>query len=136
MDEYKEYMGVVGADVTITKDMDLEWQRAIILLNQLVTAVFASSGIKIVLNTRMGVRKTKDMFRYIPRGIMIASGFRGGERKCLKYDFEYLSKVLSFLPSKLLIYGRCQKPVLEHLDKLGVEYVLYQDFRDFCREVA
>ncbi|MBR7019548.1 MAG: DUF4417 domain-containing protein [Lachnospiraceae bacterium] len=136
IDEYKEYMGVIGADVTVTKDMDLEWQRAIILLNQLVMAVFAANGIKIILNTRMGLRETKDIFRYMPRGIMIASGFRGGDRKYSNTDFEYVSKVLSFLPSRLLIYGRCHKSVLKRLDTLGIEYVLYKDFRDLCREVA
>lgn len=136
IDEYKEYMGVIGSDITVTQDMDLEWQRAIILLNQLVMAVFAANGIKIVLNTRMGSRETKDMFRYMPKGIMIASGFRGGDRKCSNNDFGYVAKVLSFLPSKLLIYGRCHKSVLKRLDTLGIEYVLYKDFRDLCREVA
>ena len=136
IDEYKEYMGVIGSDITVTQDMDLEWQRAIILLNQLVMAVFAANGIKIVLNTRMGSRETKDMFRYMPKGIMIASGFRGGDRECSNNDFGYVAKVLSFLPSKLLIYGRCHKSVLKRLDTLGIEYVLYKDFRDLCREVA
>ena len=136
IDEYKEYMGVIGSDITVTKDMDLEWQRAIIMLNQLVMAVFAANGIKIILNTRMGLKETKDMFRYVPKGIMIASGFRGGDRKCLKNDFEYVSKVLSFLPSKLLIYGRCDEVVQTQLNNLGIEYVLYKDFRELCREVA
>ena len=33
--EYKEYLGVCGLDITITDDMDIEWQQSIILLNQL-----------------------------------------------------------------------------------------------------
>ena len=136
IDMYKEYMGVIGTDVTVTKDMDLEWQRAIILLNQLVIAVFAANGIKIVLNTRMGRAETKDMFRHIPKGIMIASGFRGGNRKYDKYDFEYISKVISFCPSKLLIYGKCHKAILNQLKQFGIDYLMYKDFRELCREVA
>ncbi|MCR4649081.1 MAG: DUF4417 domain-containing protein, partial [Lachnospiraceae bacterium] len=82
IEEYLPYMGVIGCDVTVTKDMEIEWQRAIILLNLLVMAVFAANGIKVVLNTRMGSSETKDMFKFFPKGITIASGFRGGTRKC------------------------------------------------------
>ena len=134
--EYQPYMGVIGCDITVTKDMDIEWQRTIILLNQLVMAVFAVNGIKIVLNTRMGSKETKDMFKYFPKGITIASGFRGGTRRFIKSNFEYTSKVLYFLPSKLLIYGKCHNSVLRGLHQMGIECIVYSDFRELCREVA
>ena len=136
IEEYQPYMGVIGCDITVTKDMDIEWQRAIILLNQLVMAIFATNGIKIVLNTRMGSKETRDMFKYFPKGVMIASGFRGGTRKHIRNNFEYTSKVLYFLPNKLLIYGKCHNSVLRGLSQLGIECIVYSDFRELCKEVA
>ena len=136
IEEYRPYMGVIGCDVTVTKDMDIEWQRAIIQLNQLVMAVFAANDIKIVLNTRMGSRETIDMFKYFPKGITIASGFRGGTRKYFKGYFEYISKVLYFLPGRLLIYGKCHDSVLNELNQMGLECIVFSDFRELCKEVA
>ena len=51
IDEYKLYMGVIGMDITFTDDMDEEWQRALVLLNQLFLAVLAVNGVKILLKT-------------------------------------------------------------------------------------
>lgn len=136
IEEYRPYMGVIGFDITVTKDMEIEWQRAIILLNQLVIAVFAVNGIKIILNTRMGSVETRDMFRYIPKGIVVASGFRGGTRKYEKTNFEYISKIITLLSDKVLIYGKCHKSVLAHLNQLGVAYYVYSDFRELCKEVV
>lgn len=136
IEEYLPYMGVIGCDVTVTRDMEIEWQRAIILLNQLVMAVFAANGIKIVLNTRMGSKETRDMFKYYPKGITVASGFRGGTRRYIKGNFDYISKVLFFLPKKLFIYGRCHNSVLQEIDQMGIECIVYSDFRSLCKEVA
>ena len=129
-------MGVVGFDVTVTKDMDLEWQRAIILLNQLALAVLAVNGIKIIFNTRTGTSETRDMFKYVPKGIMIASGFRGGGKRYVKNNFEYLSKILLFLPSIVLIYGECDKETDDSLNNFGIVIKEYPAFRDLCKEVA
>ena len=78
IDIYRQYMGVVGTDVTVTSDMDPEWQRAILHLNHLTMAVMACSGIKIVLNTRAGSPGTESVFDHIPKGITVASGLLGG----------------------------------------------------------
>ncbi len=52
--EYSRYMGAVGSDLTVTSDMDLEWQQTIMLLNQLYLATLAVNGVKIVQNLRCG----------------------------------------------------------------------------------
>lgn len=136
IDEYKQYLGVAGFDVTVTRDMDLEWQRAVILLNQLSLAVLASNGIKIVFNTRTGIEATRDMFKYVPRGIMVASGFRGGTRKNIRYNFDYISKILLLLPDIVLIYGECDEDIVESLDRFGVARKEYPPFRELCKEAA
>ena len=136
IDEYRLYLGVVGADITVTRDMELEWQRATILLNQLVMAIFVVNGIKTVLNTRIGRQETTDMFRYMPRGVLVASGFRGGTRRFSQSDFSYIAKLMTLLPSHVLIYGRCNKLVLKRIEQMGFDYTVFPDFRDLCREVA
>ena len=60
IDEYRKYMGVVGPDLTVTEDMDVEWQREIMLLNQLFLAVLATNGIKVIQNIRCGSNETLD----------------------------------------------------------------------------
>jgi len=136
IDEYKEYMGVIGSDITVTKDMEIEWQRVIILLNQMIMAVFAVNGIKIILNTRTGSKETRDMFKYMPKNIIVASGFRGGTRKYEKLNYTYIAKILSIRPSQLLIYGKCHKLVLNNIYKMGIDCIVYPDFRELCKEVA
>ena len=47
--EYKKFMGVASPDITLTEDMDSEWQNIIALANQLFIAILAINGIKIIL---------------------------------------------------------------------------------------
>lgn len=70
-------MGVIGFDLTVTSDMDVEWQREVMLLNQLGTALLAHSGIKIVHNMRCGRRSTLQCFDSVPKGVFCASGTLG-----------------------------------------------------------
>lgn len=46
----KKFMGVIGSDLTVTSDTDLEWQEAIMLVNQLYMAVLAVNNVKVVQN--------------------------------------------------------------------------------------
>lgn len=135
IEDYKRYMAVAGFDITVTADMDIEWQRVIMLLNLLATAVLAINGIKIVMNTRIGSRQTLEVLMRMPRGVIAVSGFRGGRQKNVAFENEYLSKILSLLPKCQLIYGSCSKTVLEQLDRMGIDYEVYPDFRELCREV-
>ena len=75
--EYRKYMGTVATDVTMTCDMDEEWQDFIMLLNQLFMAVLAVNRIKIVANLRTGNLHTHGNFKGIPANIMWAAGFLG-----------------------------------------------------------
>lgn len=133
--EYKTFMGVIGLDITITDDMDEEWQRTIALLNQLFLAVLAVNGIKIVINTRTGGLSGDSVFNNIPQGVMAASGFLGCEGLKNLNDFTYLEKILMLLPDKLLIYGKHDFKAEEQLDVMGINYRVYKDFHRLCKEV-
>ena len=134
--EYKLFMGVVGLDITITEDMDQEWQEAIALLNQLYLAVLAVNGIKIVMNTRSAGVDGSTLFSGVPSGVMAASGFLGCSRLENEMDYSYLTKVLSLLPDKLILYGKHDKIVENQLDVIGIDYRVYMDFHRMCQEVS
>lgn len=126
---YQRYLGVVVPDITITYDMDYEMQEMMMLANQLFAAVLAVNDIKIVFNTRNGIRATTCCFKNVPRHIMCASGFLGCENaKDTLSAAPYVNKILGLMPKKLVIYGKHDTAVDKQLDLLGVEYRYYLDF--------
>lgn len=135
IDIYKQYLGVATADITVTDDMEKEWQELIILLNQLYGAILAVNGIKIVLNTRIGSLINIRLYKYLPKNIICISSFLGCKKEN-KYDYSYLSKILNFLPSKLLIYGKEDKNVNAMLDNMGINYKYYNDFHKLSKGVV
>lgn len=127
--EYREYLGVVAADITVTNDMDRELQALIMLANQLFMAILAVKGIKIVMNTRNGITETCEYFKNIPKGVMCASGFLGCDTSSGYWDtVPYINKILCLSPRKLIIYGKKDREVQEQLDILGIEYRRFNDF--------
>lgn len=132
---YREYMGCVGCDLTVTKDMDEERQDAIMLLNHLHMAILAKNNIKIVANTRTGGKKTLRALKSFPKSVMCASGFLGCDDEA-DYDMEYIAKVLSLRPSKLIIYGKCNLMQREKLDRVGINYRVYPDYHTWSKEMA
>ena len=115
--------------------MDSEWQEYIFLLNQLFVAVLAVNGIKIVCNTRSAGLDVSRAFRNIPNNVMIASGFLGCHSSVSEQDFTYLTKILTLLPDKLIIYGKQDAKVEKQLDTMGINYRVYKDFHRLCQEV-
>lgn len=125
-DIYKQYLGVAIPDITVTADMDVEWQETIVLINCLFGAVLAVNDIKIILNTRVGISKL-ELFNNYPKNVMCISGFLGCKNN-VEYDYSYLAKILCLLPSKLLIYGKEDKIVNNMLDTMGIDFKYYIDF--------
>lgn len=126
LDAYRCFMGVIGPDVTVTPDMDVEWQREIILLNQLFMAVLAVNGIKVIQNLRIGGPETLSCLVNVPDGIMCASGTLG----CVLTkpdDYSYSVKLCMLHPSEVLLYGRRDKLLERQLDVLGIPHHRYDD---------
>ena len=134
--EYKQFQGVIGLDVTVTADMDKEWQDAIMLLNQLFLAVLACNGIKIVMNARIGDSRSVNNLRLFPKNIIWATSFLGCDNLKSETNFNFISKVLYLLPSKLLIYGKHDKIAENQLSVMGIPYRIYKDFHRLSKEVA
>lgn len=136
LEEYKQFQGVIGLDVTVTADMDPEWQNAIMLLNQLFLAVLACNGIKIVMNARIGSPRSVENLKSFPKGVIWATSFLGCDKLYSEYDFNFISKVLHILPSKLLIYGKHDKIAEKQLTNMGIDYRIYADMHRLTKGVA
>ena len=102
IEEYKGYLGVCGLDITITDDMDTEWQKYIFLLNQLFLAILAVNGVKIAINTRSAGLDVSSAFDNIPQNATAVSGFLGCDQCKDERDYSYLIKILTLLPEKLI----------------------------------
>lgn len=127
LDEYRKFKGVIATDVTVTADMDLEWQRATMLVNQLFMAVLAVNDIKVVLNLRSGVPETLDCFSSIPRGIVAASGLLGCAMTTRMEDLTYATKLLTVMPSKVLLYGKRDSLMEQQIACSGIPFRRYPD---------
>lgn len=94
LDEYRQYIGVVACDITVTSNMDVEWQRELILLNQLFIAVLAVSGIKVIANLRCGSKDTLSALDAIPHGVLCATGTLGCGLIASSEDLSFIQKYL------------------------------------------
>lgn len=131
---YREYAGLTFPDLTVTWDMDIELQEAILLANHMFAAVLAAEGIKLVFNTRCGLFGTQKSFRNIPRNTMCASGFLGCPNSGDMFQASnYTDKILGLMPSKLLIYGKRDPLVDQQMDTLGINYRYYPDFHSLSK---
>ena len=111
---YREYMGAVFPDITVTWDMDIEMQESILLANQLYAAVLAVYGVRLVANTRCGSKSSQRCFRHIPRNVTCASGFLGCPiASNIGETAAYINKILLLRPDKLIIYGKEDPAVTE-----------------------
>ncbi len=125
--EYRKFLGVATIDITVTSDMDEEWQDMIMLLHQLFMAVLAINGIKVIANLRTGGVRSVRNLDGIPKGVMWATGFLGCAKESLD-DFRFVSEVLHVMPSKLVIYGPEDQIALDKLDIVGINFRIYDDY--------
>ena len=134
VEKYKGYLGVVQPDITLTRDMDIELQNAIMIVNQLVIAVLAVNGVKIVINTRAGIRETENNFKNIPENIMCSSGFLGCNKATNYQETSlYINKILSLRPKRIVIYGKKDNNIQDQMDILGINYRRYDDFHTYSK---
>lgn len=127
-------MGAVAADVTATADMDVEWQKETMLLNQLFMAILAFNGVKVVLNLRSGSEASLSCFDSIPSGVMCASGTLGCATTASPSDMTYIAKLMRVRPAKVLLYGKSDPIMERQLTLVGVPYRRYDDFHQLSKK--
>ncbi|MEE1296432.1 MAG: hypothetical protein UHD09_06275 [Bifidobacterium sp.] len=130
---YRSFGAVVGMDVTVTRDMDPEWQREIMLLNSLFTAVLGANGVKVIANLRCGHESTLPFLEAIPMGVPCASEVLGCARTEAD-DQSYLDKLLQVRPSMVLLYGKWDRHMQEQVGSTGIPWKRYPDAHSRCRQ--
>ncbi|OZG57315.1 hypothetical protein BTIS_1409 [Bifidobacterium tissieri] len=126
IDNYRPFMGIIGSDVTVTEDMDIEWQRTTILLNQLFNAILAVNGIRIAQNLRIGLPSTLACLLNIPANVMCASSTLGCS-PTQQGDISYSVKLHTLRPSAVMLYGKEDLIMEQQLDSAGIPYRRYDD---------
>lgn len=129
----KEYMGVVGFDLSPRLGWNLEQQKFNLLINQLVNAYRAVNGIKILPNFRIGELSTISVLDSYPSNCLFAAGTLGCSRGYKSINSIILrTKLLYKRPNGLLVYGKLHLEYQNVLDELDIPYRVYQDFKTNC----
>lgn len=131
---YREFMGVVAPDLTVTPDMDVEWQKEIILANQLFIALLGAQGVKIVQNLRIGSEKSLQCLSNTPQGIPCATGTLGCARTKSPADTRFTEKLLSVRPSIVYLYGKEDDVMRSQLELTGTPCKWFHDAHQRMKE--
>lgn len=125
--KYRGFIAVSGLDLTLTQDMDVEYQAYLMLVNALFMGVLAANGNKVVPNMRCGVRGTVELLSYVPTGVLWVSSSLGCQSLASPSETEFLEKALYVRPSKLALYGKRDAIVEDQLSKMGIDWRRYYD---------
>ena len=129
----KNFMGVVGFDLSPRLGWSIEQQKFNLLLNQLVNAYRAVNGVKILPNFRIGDLSTISALNSYPSNCLFAVGTLGCSKGYQTINSVYLkTKLLYKRPKGLLIYGKLLPEYQDILEEQDIEYQVYDDFKSGC----
>ncbi len=129
----KEYMGVVGFDLSPRLGWNIEQQKFNLLLNQMINAYRAINGIKILPNFRIGELSTIDVLNSYPAKSIFAVGSLGCSKGYKEINSTYLkAKILFARPKMLLIYGKLLDEYKDIIEQYEILYKVYEDFKQQC----
>ena len=131
---YKEYLGIVGFDLSPRTGWDDSKQKFNILLSQMATLYIALHGVKIIPNFRIGDLNTILALNSYPKHSIFAVGILGCSNRHINTNY-LLIKLLFTLPSKLYLYGSVLlKDYKNILDEYNIEYNAFLDFNSKSRQ--
>lgn len=138
---YREYMGVMPMDISVSRYMLLETQKFNLLLNALFLSILGINGIKFAAPLRFGSMETISLFKCYEKAPIGAIGSIGTRRN-RKEDGGYEECALQLLrllfyrnrKMRVLVYG--DVPITEIRDwrKNNVFIRSYCDFQKRSRE--
>lgn len=136
LSEYHRFLAVSATDVTVTADMDPDWQAAVMLLNALFLAVLAVNGIKVVANLRCGARDSVRFLSWIPKGVACIASSLGCDGLPDPLDFSFISKIMLVRPDPLLLYGKRDEVAIEQLRTMGFCPLCYPDAHAISKKMT
>ncbi len=135
---YKQYLGVMAMDISVSRYMHLDIQRFNLLLNALFLAVLGVNGVKFAPPTRFGSVETIPLFRCYKEASLWSVGCIG-TRKNRKEDREYEEQcrqaflIIVGRPSVLLSYGQMRFDERVDWESFGTRVRIYKDFNERSR---
>lgn len=136
VEEYRRFMAVASMDITVTEDMDDEWQAMIMLVNALFLAMIAVNGIKVIANIRCGGKESRRYLSWIPRGVSCLAGMLGCDPLRDESDLTFIKKVIQVGPDPLFLYGKQDEVLLRQLQIMGVSYRHYEDAHCISKKIT
>lgn len=139
VDEYLQYKGFGGFDLSPRINWDVNLQRFNLLLSKLADAFLAVNGVKLMPNFRTGCLETFEVLSIYPHNTWFSVGALGCGRGRVKINSMYLrAKLVVANPDMLVYYGKLKPEYAQILDEFGVHYKVFADFQRISRgkEVA
>lgn len=131
IDKLKEYEMAIGIDASPYDNMPLIVQLSQIYLNLAVTYYYASNGIKVIPNVRLGDMRTLCSLKAYPHGTLIAIGTHGfikrlDNRVIFK---EQIKKVVDELsPTGICVYGPASDELFGYVKEKGIAIYQYDSY--------
>lgn len=134
VDEYLQYKGFGGFDLSPRINWDVKLQRFNLLLSKLGDAFLAVNGVKLIPNFRTGSLDTFEVLSIYPPNTWYSVGALGCGRGRIKINMMYLgTKLVLTNPDMLIYYGKLKPEYARILDEYGVKYKVFTDFQRLSR---
>lgn len=135
VDDYLQYKGFGGFDLSPRINWDVNLQRFNLLLSKLADAFLAVNGVKLLPNFRTGCLETFDVLSIYPSNTWYSVGTLGCGRGKIKINSMYLrTKLLVTNPDMLIFYGKLKPEYAQILEEYGIAYKVFTDFQRISRK--
>lgn len=131
VEKLKQYQMVIGIDPSPYDNMPLVVQKSQIYLNLAITYYFATQGIKIIPNVRLGDNRTLSSLEAYPKHTPIAIGTHGFTRDLNNRDIfsDQVIRVIDYLePSSILVYGPASDYIFGYAHLKGIPIYQYDSY--------
>jgi hypothetical protein len=131
VEKLKKYAVVVGVDASPYDNMPLVVQKSQIYLNLAITYYFATQGIKIIPNVRIGDNRTLSSLEAYPKHTLIAIGTNGFVKRLdNRYIFaDQVMRVIDYLePTGICVYGPAIDEIFNYAALKGIPIYQYDSY--------
>ena len=130
-EKLKKYGVVIGLDASPYDNMPLWVQKSQIGLNLGITYYYATQGIKVIPNVRIGNEKTLSSLEAYPKRTLIAIGTNGfiKEKENRQIFAEQVQIIIEKLePSGICVYGPTPDEIFKYVKSKGIPIYQYDSY--------
>ncbi len=130
-EKLREYELIIGVDPSPYDNMPLWVQKSQIGLNLGITYYYASQGIKVIPNVRLGDNRTLSSLEAYPHNTLIAIGTNGFIKKTqnrLIFAKQVQVIVDTLEPSGICVYGPLHNEIFDYVRLKGIPIYHYESY--------